>query len=215
MCHSALLVRHLLTGPGESIKPTHVTAHIASLKWSRPAYAAQLSKTMGVDYTRTPSEDFASMTVEFETPDGRRVLGEATTSWSYVGAGLRLSAELLGPEYSMSWNTLTSPLQVFFSRAVASAAGEDMIEKQNAEIGLMPLVTNEAVVYGYEGENRHIVRAFLRGEPAAYTFDDGLEVVQLLMTAYMSAEQGRTLPFPPPDLESFVPQVAKGTWRPQ
>ena len=215
MCHSALLVRHLLTGPGESIKPTHVTAHIASLKWSRPEYAAQLSKTMGVDYTRTPSEDFASMTVEFETPDGRRVLGEATTSWSYVGAGLRLSAELLGPEYSMSWNTLNSGLQLFFSRAVVSSTGEDMIEKQNAEIGLMPLVTNEAVAYGYEGENRHIVRAFLRGEPPAYTFDDGLEVVKLLMTAYMSAEQGRTLSFPPPDLESFVPQVAKGTWRPQ
>lgn len=214
MCHSALLVRHLLTGPGETITPKHVTAHIASLKWSRPEYAAQLSKTMGVDYTRTPSEDFASMTVEFEAPDGRRVLGEATTSWSYVGAGLRLSAELLGPEYSMSWNTLNSPLQVFFSRAVASAAGEDMIEKQNAEIGLMPLVTDEAVAYGYEGENRHIVRAFLRGEKPAYTFDDGLEVVKLLMTAYMSAEQGRTLSFPPPDLASFVPQVARGAWRP-
>lgn len=214
MCHSALLVRHLLTGPGETIKPTHITAHIASLKWSRPEYAAQLSKTMGVDYTRTPSEDFASMTIEFEAPDGRRLLGEATTSWSYVGAGLRLSAELLGPEYSMSWNTLNSPLQVFFSRAVAGAAGEDLIEKQNAEVGLMPLVTNEAVAYGYEGENRHIVRAFLRGEKPAYTFDDGLEIVKILMTAYMSAEQGRTLPFPPPDLESFIPQVARGSWRP-
>ena len=213
MCHSALLVRHLLTGPGESITPKHVTAHIASLKWSRPEYAAQLNTRMGVDYTRTPSEDFASMTVEFETPDGRRVLGEATTSWSYVGAGLRLSAELLGPEYSMSWNTLNSGLQVFFSRAVVGSTGEDMVEKQNAEIGLMPLVTDEAVAYGYEGENRHIVRAFLRGEKPAYTFDDGLEVVKLLMTAYMSAEQGRTLPFPPLELDAFIPQVAKGTWR--
>lgn len=213
MCHSALLVRHLLTGPGETITPKFVSAHIASLKWSRPEYAAQLQKTMGVDYTRTPSEDFASMTVEFEAPDGRRVLGEATTSWSYVGAGLRLSAELLGPEYSMSWNTLNSSLQLFFSRAVTSPAGEDMVEKQNAEIGLMPLVTDEAVAYGYEGENRHIVRAFLRGEKPAYTFDDGLEVVKLLMTAYMSAEQGMTLTYPPPDIESYVPQVAKGTWR--
>jgi predicted dehydrogenase len=215
MCHSALLVRHLLTGPAETITPKRVTAHIASLKWSRPEYAAQLSKTMGVDYTRTPSEDFASMTIEFEAPDGRLVFGEATTSWSYVGAGLRLSAELLGPEYSMSWNTLNSGLQVFFSRAVAGTAGEDMIEKQNAEIGLMPLVTNEAEAYGYVGENRHIVRAFLRGEKPDYTFDDGLEVVKILMTAYMSAEQGRTLSFPPADLSTFVPQVAKGTWRPQ
>jgi hypothetical protein len=34
------------------------------------------------------------------------------------------------------------------------------------------------------------------------------------MTAYMSAEQGRTLEFRPPGLETFVPAVAKGTWRP-
>ena len=28
------------------------------------------------------------------------------------------------------------------------------------------------------------------------TFDDGLEVVQMLMTAYQSAEEGKTLEFP-------------------
>src|SRR6476646_11381936 len=64
MCHSALLVRHLLTNPKQplaTVQPKRVTAHIASLKWSRPAYAAQLKKTMGVDYTKQPSEDFASV----------------------------------------------------------------------------------------------------------------------------------------------------------
>jgi predicted dehydrogenase len=103
MCHSALLIRHLLTEPGaprDSVRPVRVTAHIASLKWSLPAYAAQLADTMGaeVDYAKAPSEDFASMMVEFEDATGRRIVGEATTSWSFVGAGLRLSAELLGPE---------------------------------------------------------------------------------------------------------------------
>jgi hypothetical protein len=44
------------------------------------------------------------------------------------------------------------------------------------------------------------------------TFDDGLEVVKILMAAYMSAESGRTLEFPPAGLESFVSAVAKGTW---
>src|SRR5688500_14090284 len=42
MCHSALVVRHLLTKPGDSLDtltPRRVTAHIASLKWSRPEYA--------------------------------------------------------------------------------------------------------------------------------------------------------------------------------
>jgi predicted dehydrogenase len=218
MCHSALLVRHLLTAPGaprSSVWPVRVTAHIASLKWTRPQYASQLAATYGpeVDYTRRPAEDFASLTIEFETDDGHRVIGEATTSWSFVGAGLRLSAELLGPEYSMSWNSLDSGLKVFFSRAVRAEAGEDLIEKQNAEVGLMPVVADEAAAYGYENEDRHFVRAFLGKETPQLTFEDGMEVVQLLMAAYQSAEEGRTLAFPPPGLDRFVPAVARGTWK--
>jgi predicted dehydrogenase len=219
MCHSALLVRHLLTRPGapaSSLKPVKVTAHIASLKWTRPEYAEQLRAMSGgsVDYAKRPAEDFASMMIEFETPEGMRVLGEATTSWSFVGAGLRLSAELLGPEYSMSWNTLDTGLKLFFSRASRGDVGEDLVEKQNAETGLMPVVASEAAAYGYEAENRHFVRAFLGREAPRLTFEDGLEVVKLLMTAYQSAEQERTLPFPPEGLESFIPAVAQGTWRP-
>jgi predicted dehydrogenase len=219
MCHSALVVRHLLTKPGasrESVRPVKITGHVASLKWSRPEYAKRLSRTMGkaVDYTRTPSEDFASATIEFETDDGFTVLGEATTSWSYVGPGLRLSAELLGPEYSMTWNTLDSGLKLFFSREVKGPAGEDLVEKQNAETGLMPVVASEAAAYGYEAEDRHFVRAFLGLEPPKLTFDDGVEVVKVLMTAYQSAEQGKTLSFPPKGIDKFVPSVARGTWNP-
>jgi len=131
-----------------------------------------------------------------------------------VGAGLRLSAELLGPEYSMAWNSLDSGLKLFFSREVKGKAGEDLVEKQNAETGLMPVVANEAAAYGYEAENRHFTRVFLGLEQPALTFDDGVEVVRLLMAAYMSAEEGRTLPFPPKGLDVFVPAVAQGTWRP-
>jgi predicted dehydrogenase len=217
MCHSALVVRHLLTKPGESlrtVKPVGITAHIASLKWSRPAYAAKLKKSMGVDYRRRPSEDFASLMVEFRTDDGMTVMGEATTSWSFVGAGLRLSAELLGPEYSMSWNTLDAGLKLFFSREVKGRTGEDLVEKQNAEQGLMPVVANEPMAYGYEAEDRHFVRVFLGKEKALLNFDDGVEVVKMLMAAYQSAEQGRTVRFPPAGIDNFVPKVAQGTWKP-
>ena len=218
MCHSVLVVRQLLTPPGESLTtlvPKRVTGHIASLKYTRKEYAAQLKKAMGVDYLKAPSEDFASVTIEFETPDGRIAIGEATTSWSFVGPGLRLSAELLGPEYSMKWNTLESGLDLFFSREVKGRAGEDLVEKQNAEVGQMPVVANEAVAYGYEAEDRHFVRAFLGKEKPLLTWNDGLDVVRLLMAAYMSAEQGKTVLFPPKGVDSFVPAVARGDWKPR
>jgi predicted dehydrogenase len=219
MCHSALVVRHLLTEPGQpasSLEVRRVTGHIASLKWSRPEYARRLKRTMGaaVDYSKRPSEDYASVVLEFETPDGRRVIGEASTSWSFVGAGLRLSAELLGPEYSMSWNSLDTGLHLFFSREVEGKAGEDLVEKQNAEVGLMPVVASEAAAYGYEAEDRHFVRVFLGKEEPLLTLDDGLDVVKVLMSAYLSAEQKKTVRFPPRGLESFLPAVARGRWNP-
>jgi predicted dehydrogenase len=98
---------------------------------------------------------------------------------------------------------------------VKGKIGEDLVEKQNAEIGLMPVVPNEASAYGYEAEDRHFVRVFLGKEKPLLTWDDGIEVVQILMTAYKAAEEGRTLAFPPKGLDDFVPAVAKGTWNPR
>ncbi len=215
MCHSVLIVRHLLTPPGESLEtlvPKRITAHIASLKWTRKEYAAQLKRDMKVDYLKAPSEDFASVNLEFETPEGRIAIGEATTSWSFVGPGLRLSAELLGPEYSMKWNSLDTGLDLFFSREVKGKAGEDIVEKQNAEVGQMPVVPDEPVKYGYEHEDRHFCRVFQGKEAPRLTWHDGLSVVELLMAAYMSAESGKTVTLPARGVGTFVPAVAKGTW---
>jgi predicted dehydrogenase len=219
MCHSIEAARYLLTEPGKprnSIRPTAVSAQIASLKWSRPEYVQRLKEMMGreVDYRTKPSEDFARATVNYVDEQGNPLIVEATTSWSYVGAGLRLSMELLGPEYSLSINTLDSGLKLFFSREVKGAAGEDLVEKQNAEQGLMPVAADEGADYGYEGENRYFVQCFLEGRQPEENFYDGLEVSELLMTAYMSAEQGRVIEFRPKDLETFVPAVARGTWKP-
>lgn len=218
MCHSVEVARFMLTKPGaprSSIRPTKVSAQIASLKWSRPEYAELLKQTMGeeVDYLNKPAEDFARATIQYEDEDGKPLISEVTTSWSYVGAGLRLSMELLGPEYSLSMSSLDSGLKLFLSRRVTGAVGEDLVEKQNAEQGLMPVVGNEAAEYGYEGENRYFVNCFLGGRMPEENFRDGLEVTELLMTAYMSAEQERTVAFRPPDLDSYIPPVARGEWR--
>jgi predicted dehydrogenase len=219
MCHSVEVARFLLTEPGaprSSIRPVKVTGHIASLKWTRPEYVRELKETYGpeVDYAEKPAEDFASVIIEFRDEQDRILIAETTTSWSYVGAGLRLSAELLGPEYMMQVNSLDTSANVFFSRHIKTPEGEDMLEKQNAEQGLMPVVGNEAFEYGYEDENRSFIQSFLRGEQPEEGFDAGLEVTELLMTAYMSAEQERTIGFRPEGLDEYVPAVASGTWKP-
>jgi len=220
MCHSVEEARFMLTDPGksrDSIKPISVSAHTDCLKWQRPKYADILSKNSGgkTDYSKKPSEDFARSLIEYLDEDGKKLIVETTTSWCFVGEGLRLSLELFGPEYSMFVNTLDPDLRVFFSREVVGASGEDLVEKQNAESGGMPVVSSEAEVYGYTAENRHMVESFLAGKRPEENFDDGLNVTELLMTAYMSAEQGKTISFPPPDLENFVPSVAKGEWNPK
>ena len=219
MCHSVEVARFLLTPPGaprDVLTPTKVTAYASCLKWQLPRYAEQLAEMSGgsLDYRSRPSEDFARALVEFKDQDGGRRIVEATTSWCFVGAGLRLTMELLGPEYSMEVNSLDAGPKVFFSREVQGDTGEDLVEKQNAETGVMPIVSDEEAEYGYTAENRHMVQAFRAGEMPMETFVDGVAVTDLLMAAYMSAEQERTIHFPPPDLESFIPAVARGEWNP-
>ena len=220
MCHSVEEARFMLTEPGkprDSIKPVSVSAHTDCLKWQRPKYADILSKNSGgkTDYLKRPSEDFARSLIEYLDENGEKIIVETTTSWCFVGEGLRLSLELFGPEYSMFVNTLDPDLKVFFSREVSGKAGEDLVEKQNAESGGMPVVSNEAEVYGYTAENRHMVESFLAGKRPDENFSDGLNVTELLMTAYMSSEAGKTIAFPPLGLDTFIPAVARGEWNPR
>ncbi len=213
MCHAIEATRFMLTDPGKdrsSVRPKNITARTANLKWSQPKYAkAFLAKTgVASNSSERAVEDYASATVEFVDDYDNTLFAELTTSWSYVGPGLRITMELLGPEYSMAFNSLECGPKMFLSREVTARGGEDFVEKQNAEAGLMPIVSNEVSEYGYEAENRHMVQAFLTGQRPLLTFKEGFEVVQLLMTAYMSAEQGRTIECPPQGLASYVPAVA-------
>jgi predicted dehydrogenase len=220
MCHSIEVARFMLTKPGaprSSVRPVKVSAQIASLKWSRPEYVDRLKKSMGpeVDYKNKPAEDFARATIDYVDEANNPLIVEVTTSWSYVGAGLRLSLEVLGPEYSLSMNSLDSGLRLFMSREVKGDSGEDLVEKQNAEQGLMPVLGNEAAEYGYESQNRYFAQCFLDGRQPEESFYDGMEITELLMTAYMSAEQERSIPFKPEGLETYVPLVARGMWKPR
>lgn len=220
MCHSVETARFILTDPSktrESLIPKRITAHTECLKWQNPKYAKILKDSSNgkTDYLNKPAEDYARSVIEYEDDLGNPLIVETTTSWCYMGAGLRLSMELLGPEYSLQVNSLDTEIKMFLSRNIQSKEGEDMIEKQNAEIGLMPVVPNEENAYGYDVENRHMVQSFLEGKRPIENFDDGVKVTELLMAAYMSAERGESVVLPNIELESFIPKVAKGEWNPR
>jgi predicted dehydrogenase len=216
LCHSIEASRFLLTDPNEekyALTPRTVSAEIAVLKWSRPKYVEKLKEfTRGqIDYSKRPAEDMGRACVVYEAQDGELAISELSTSWSFV-PGERIFFELLGPEYYMQIDTLNPEMKVFFSREIKGSSGEDLVEKQAAEQGFMPVLPNEISTYGYVNEHRHMVDSFLKGTVPRETWQDGFLVVKLLMACYMSAEKGKRLSFPPMGLEGFIPKVAAGTW---
>ncbi|MDJ0885689.1 MAG: Gfo/Idh/MocA family oxidoreductase [Desulfobacterales bacterium] len=215
MCHSVEVARFMLTEPGQprdSLRLKSANGTVASLKWTRPDYVAQLKDMMGpeVNYAARPAEDFARAILTLEDQDGAELIVEATTSWAYVGPGLRIQLELLGPEYAMEFSSLNTGLKVFMSRQVRGEEGEDLVEKQNAEQGLMPVLEDEPGIYGYVDENRHMVECFRKGQTPIETFHDGAAVMEILMALYRSAELGATVHLPCAELEDYVPPVARG-----
>ncbi len=214
MCHSVEVARFLLTAPGaarDSLRLRNANATVANLKWTRPEYVERLKTMMGpeVDYAQRPAEDFARGTLLMEDEAGQQVMIEASTSWAYVGPGLRIQIELLGPEYAMELSTLNTGLKIFLSRNITGSEGEDLVEKQNAEQGLMPVLEDEAGIYGYTNENRHMVDAFRKGQQPTETFHDGVAVMEMLMALYRSAELGQTITLPLEELEDYIPPVAR------
>ena len=213
MCHSVEVGRFLLTAPDaprSSLKVKAVQGSVAYLKWTQDKYAKILARDFkGVEIRRRPVEDFARATITLEDEDGRELIVEASTSWSYVGPGLRIDLALLGPEYAMEFSSLNPSLKVFLSRAITGGTGEDLVEKQNAEQGQMPIVEDEAGTYGYVGENRHMVDCFRHGKTPIETFHDGVEVVRMVMALYKSAETGQVVHLPDVSLETYVPVPAR------
>ncbi|RLE63361.1 MAG: gfo/Idh/MocA family oxidoreductase [Thermoprotei archaeon] len=209
-CHSVEAGRYMLYNPQkgkEDLKPIEVIGYTACLKWKRPEYIEKLKNmTNGfVDYSKLYAEDYARIIVNYETSDGLVVTSESSNAWSFIGPGLRLTFELFGPEYYVQINTLQPELYVFFSREVKGPAGEDLVEKQAAEQGLMPALPDETFTYGYTWENNQMVKAFLAGRNAPENLHDGVLVMELLMAAYKSAEEKRIIKLPDPSLKEYLP----------
>ena len=222
-CHSIAVGWYMLTPSGKDprfLKPRHVTAQTMLLKWGLDEWCSKL-KERGVDYSKTPAEDYATGAISFENPETKQqVVAQFTDSWMYDAPGLRLLMEALGPGYSYTVNSLESPAGLFISDDAASAVvdGELALEKSQASRGALILQPNEADLYGYVDEWRDAVAAFAEKRDAHLNWEYGLDITRLVMAAYMSAEKGATIDLGDPkvvkDLASYIPAIQAGNgWK--
>lgn len=219
-CHSIACARHMLTPvgkPHDFLEPVAVQCDLSLLKWGRPEYRQILLDRYGVDYTKTPAEDFCTGVITFENPEtGQRVKGQFTNSWMYDKQGMRLSMEALGADYAMSVDTMHSPMEIFIGDAAAEAIAdaETALEKSTASRGLLVAQHNEADLYGYVAEIRDAVKCFEQGKDASLDWEYGLETTRLVQAAYLAAERNTTLDLTDSDindeLESYTSKIAKG-----
>jgi predicted dehydrogenase len=219
-CHSIAVGWYALTPAGKPLtflRPKEVTADLGLLKWGSPAWREKLLRDRGVDYSRTPAEDFATGMVTYANPEtGQLVKGQFTNSWMFEKQGLRLFMDGMGPGYAFEVNTLVSPLSVFIGDAAAEAIkdAESALEKSTASRGLLAVQYNEPDLYGYTDENVDALEAFREGRDAMLPWSYGLEITRLVMAAYMSAEKKRVVDLADAatlrELETYVPLIQQG-----
>ncbi len=219
-CHCLAVGWYALTPPGKGVRflePQSVMADLSLLKWGQPRWKKHLLDTHGVDYDRTPAEDFATGMVTYKNPETNQVTkAQFTSSWMYDKQGLRLALDGIGPGYAFEMNTLRSPLEVFIGDAAAAAAADTelALEKSQASRGLLTVQPNEADLYGYNDENDDVVAAFAHGRAPLLDWNYGVEIVRLTMAAYMSSERRKTVDLTDPatakELESYVPLIQQG-----
>jgi len=218
-CHSVAVGMYMLTPSGkppDHLKPLSVTATMGLLKWGKEPWLSEL-QAKGVDYTVTPAEDYALVTVEFEDPEtGVRSVAQATDSWMYDAPGLRLLMEAFGPGYSYTVNSLDSPAGMFISDIAAEAVedSELVLEKAQATRGALILQPNEPDLYGYVGEWLDAVAAFEKGEDALLNFEYGRMITMFILAGYMSHEKRQVVDLTDPktieELQTYIPKIQQG-----
>lgn len=219
-CHSIAAGWFTLTPIARGItflQPQSVNAEVALLKWGQPHWRDVLLRDRGVDYRKTPAEDFATGMITYQNPETKqKVKSQFTNSWMFEKQGLRLLMDGMGPGYAFEVNTLVSPLNIFIGDIAAEAVkdAESALEKATASRGLLAVQYNEADLYGYTDENADALGAFTSGRDAMLTWSYGLEITRLVMAAYLSAERRRVIDLTDgavlKELETYVPLIQQG-----
>ena len=219
-CHSIAVGWYLLNPIGKGLtflQPQSVTAEVALLKWGQPYWRDKLLRSHGVDYAKTPAEDFATGLVTFKNPEtGQKVKAQFTNSWMFEKQGLRIFIDGMGPGYAFEFNTLVSPLNIFIGDMAAESVknAEVALEKSQATRGLLPVHPNEADLYGYPDENEDALDAFSAGRDGMLPWSYGLEITKLITAAYMAAETRKTVDLTDShtlkELETYIPLIQQG-----
>jgi predicted dehydrogenase len=219
-CHSIAVGWYALTPVGKPLtflQAQAVNAEVGLLKWGQPYWRDKLLKDRGVDYSKTPAEDFATGMVTYRNPEtGQKVKAQFTNSWMFEKQGLRLFMDGMGPGYAFEVNTLVSPLTIFIGDAAAESTkdAELALEKSTASRGLLAVQHNEADLYGYTDEIEDAVAAFRTGRDGFLPWSYGLEVTRLFTAAYMSAEYRKAVDLTDPkvlaDLETYQSLIQQG-----
>jgi predicted dehydrogenase len=219
-CHCISVGWYALTPlgkPADFLVPQSISADVSLLKWGQPDWCAELKAKHGVDYSKTPAEDFATGIATYKNPEtGQTVKSQFTSSWMYEKQGLRLSLDGIGPGYAFEMNTLRSSAEIFIADAAADAIAnsELALEKSTATRGLLVVQPNEPDLLGYTDENDDAVAAFSTGRRPLLDWNYGLKILQLVMAAYMSAERKRTIDLTDAntirELDQYVPLIQQG-----
>ncbi len=219
-CHSIAVSWFVLNPIGKPVtflEPISVCAQTSLLKWGQTEYRRQLLDRMGVDYSTTPAEDFATGIITYRNPEsGQVVKAQFTNSGMYHKQGLRIYMDGLGPGYAFEINSLKSPLEVFVADIAAQAVAdaEAALEKATASRGLIPVQPNEPDLFGYVDEFVDVRKAFLAGKDAFLNWKYGLEITRLCQAAYLSAERQKTIDLTDPaiqkELDSYTSLISQG-----
>lgn len=219
-CHCLGVGWYALTPPEKPpafLRPESVLADLSLLKWGQPRWRQELLEKHGVDYAKTPAEDYATGIVTFRNPDsGQIVKSQFTVSWMFDLLGMRLALDAIGPGYALDMSTLRSSLDVFVGDAAAAslADSELALEKSQASQGLLTVQPNEPDLYGYTDENIDALAAFREGRSALLDWNYGLEIVRLTMATYLSHERGAIVDLTDEatlaELETYVPLIQQG-----
>jgi predicted dehydrogenase len=219
-CHCISVGWFALTPPGKAadfLVPQSISADVSLLKWGQPKWCEELKRKYGVDYSKTPAEDFATGIATYRNPEtGQLVKSQFTSSWMYEKQGLRLWLDGIGPGYAFEMNTLRSSTEVFIGDAAAEGISDSelALEKSTATRGLLVVQPNEPDLLGYTDENDDAVAAFSAGRPPLLDWDYGLKVLRLVMAGYLSAERRSTIDLTDTatlrELDSYVPLIQQG-----